>query len=151
MGISAGSGGGRGRDNFNDINITPLTDVFLILFLIMIVIAPMINETALKIDPPKAQHGKSTSKDGKVINVEIDSRGVIAVNGRKLQDEPLKPEEVANMVADRISEIMQKDGYADAPLNVVADAETKQKFVVGVLDAAAGLEIKKLNIVTVSL
>ena len=37
-----------------------------------------------------------------------------------------------------------------APLNLIADAETKQKFVVGALDAAAGLGIKKLNIVTVS-
>ena len=48
------SGGGSGED-FSEINITPLTDVFLILFLIMIVIAPLINQTALKLDPPKAK------------------------------------------------------------------------------------------------
>ena len=34
--------------------------------------------------------------------------------------------------------------------NIVSDAETKQKYVVGVLDAAAGLGLKKMNIVTVS-
>ena len=39
MGISGGSGG----SDFSEINITPLTDVFLILFLIMVVIAPMIT------------------------------------------------------------------------------------------------------------
>ena len=50
------SGGSSGSD-FGEINITPLTDVFLILFLIMVVIAPMINETSLPINPPQAKNG----------------------------------------------------------------------------------------------
>lgn len=144
------AGGGKARNDFSDINITPLTDVFLILFLIMIVIAPMISETALKINPPKAEHGKTTSKAGKIINVEIAPNGLIAVNGKKLQEEPLEPEEVAGRVAERLTEILENEAYKEAPVNVIADAETKQKFVVGVLDAAAGLGIKKMNIATVS-
>ncbi len=148
--MAMGSGGGLGRSDFSDINITPLTDVFLILFLIMIVIAPMITQSALKLDPPKAQHGKTQSKAGKVINVEVAPSGVIAINGKKLQEEPFKPEEVADAVATRITEILEDEAYKEAPVNVIADAETKQKFVVGVLDAAAGLGIKKMNIATVS-
>lgn len=140
-----------GTEEFGDINITPLTDVFLILFLIMIVIAPMIQQSALTISPPKAQHGKATSSQGKVINVEIAANGLIAVNGNKLQEEPLAPEEVMQAVTDKITEIIEADeAYKEVPVNVIADAETKQKFVVGVLDAAAGLGIKKMNIVTVS-
>lgn len=143
-------GQGSGGD-FSEINITPLTDVFLILFLLMIVIAPLLRESALQITPPKAQYGKASSTSGKVINVEIDQSGIIAINGKKLQEEPMEAENVATTVVEYIGNLIESDeAYKEAPLNVVADAETKQKYVVGVLDAAAGLEITKLNIVTVS-
>lgn len=145
MAFSAGGG-----DEFSEINITPLTDVFLILFLIMIVIAPLINETALKIDPPKAQHGKAVSTREKVINLEISADGLIAINGKKLEETPIEPEQVAEKVAARIQEIMEDPAYKESPLNIVTDSETKQKYVVGAMDAAAGLGLTKMNIVTVS-
>lgn len=137
-------------NEFSEINITPLTDVFLILFLIMIVIAPLINETALKIDPPKAQHGKTIGSNGKVINIEISKEGFIAINGKKLKEEPLQADEVSDMVSERLTSILENEAYKEAPLNIVADADTTQKYVVGVLDAAAGQQIKKMNIVTVT-
>lgn len=145
MAFSSNDGGG----DFSEINITPLTDVFLILFLIMIVIAPLINQTALKIDPPKAQYGKAV-KNSKVINLEIDSEGMIAINNKKLDTKPIAAEEVGERVAERLQEIMEDPDYKDAPLNIVADSETRQKYVVGAMDAAAGLGIAKMNIVTVS-
>ncbi len=143
--------GGQSGDEFSEINITPLTDVFLILFLIMIVIAPMLRESALKINPPIAKHGQSTSSGkNKVINLEISEDGMIAINGRKLSEQALTPEEVEPQVTARLKEILADPAYAEAPLNVIADSETKQKFVVGAMDAAAGLGLKKMNIVTVS-
>ena len=36
------------RDSFNEINITPLTDIFLVLLIIMMVIAPMMDQQGLK-------------------------------------------------------------------------------------------------------
>ena len=137
-------------DGFSDINITPLTDVFLILFLIMIVIAPMISQTALKVDPPKAQHGTALPQKVKAINLEISADGIIAINAQKLSETPIEPEKVADMVTARLKEIMADPAYAESPLNIVTDAETKQKYVVGAMDAAAGLGLTKMNIVTVS-
>ncbi len=81
------SAGGQ-QDDFSEINITPLTDVFLILFLIMIVIAPLINQTALKLEPPKAQNGKNISSKVKAITLEISADGLIAINGKKLSETP---------------------------------------------------------------
>lgn len=144
------SGGGNGGGDFSEINITPLTDVFLILFLIMLVIAPMINETSLPIQPPQAKNGAASDTQGKVINLEISAEGLIAVNGKKLTQEPIPPEKVCELVTAELSLIRQDTNYLEAPLNLVADSETKQKYVVGALDAASGLGIKKLNIVTVS-
>lgn len=145
--MSSGSGG----DDFSEINVTPLTDVFLILFLIMVVIAPVMNETSLPIEPPKAQNGKASDTQGKVINLEIAANGIMAINNKKLSEAPIDPDEVADRVSERLRELRDSDmAYREAPLNVIADAETRQKYVVGALDAAAGLEIKKLNIVTVT-
>ena len=137
-------------DGFSDINITPLTDVFLILFLIMIVIAPLINQTALKIEPPKAQHGQALPQKVKAINLEISADGVIAINAKKLSEEPIEPDQVASRVTERLKEIIADPAYAQSPLNIVTDSETKQKYVVGAMDAAAGLGLSKMNIVTVS-
>ena len=87
---------------------------------------------------------------GKVINLEISAEGLIAINNKKLSPDPIAPEDVNTLVTAELSNIRENAAYAEAPLNLIADAETKQKFVVGALDAAAGLGIKKLNIVTVS-
>jgi biopolymer transport protein ExbD len=143
------STGGDNTD-FSEINITPLTDVFLILFLIMIVIAPLINQTALKIDPPKAQHGKTMPSKTKAINLEIDAEGMIAINNKRLSDKPIQADKVYELVSKRLEEIMQDPEYKEAALNIVADSETKQKYMVGAMDAATGLGLTKMNIVTVS-
>tara|TARA_B100001989_G_scaffold244411_1_gene213133 strand:- start:189 stop:635 length:447 start_codon:yes stop_codon:yes gene_type:complete len=143
-------GGSGDNEEFSEINITPLTDVFLILFLIMIVIAPLINQTALKLDPPQAKNGKTVSSKAKAITLEISKEGLIAVNGRKLSDEPFDAEDVNPAVTEELTKILEDPKYSEAPLNIVADAETMQKYVVGAMDAAAGLGLTKMSIVTVS-
>jgi biopolymer transport protein ExbD len=138
------------NEEFSEINITPLTDVFLILFLIMIVIAPLINQTALKLDPPKAKNGQTVSGKAKAIIVEINKDGLIAVNGKKLSEQAFDAEDVNPAVTKELEAVMEDPKYAEAPLNIVADAETMQKYVVGAMDAAAGLGLTKMSIVTVS-
>lgn len=141
---------GGNQEEFSEINITPLTDVFLILFLIMIVIAPLINQTALKLDPPKAKNGQNVSSKAKAIILEISKEGLIAINGKKLSDEPFEAEDVNPAVTEELKAIMEDPKFAESPLNIVADAETTQKYVVGAMDAAAGLGLIKMSIVTVS-
>jgi biopolymer transport protein ExbD/biopolymer transport protein TolR len=138
------------QEEFSEINITPLTDVFLILFLIMIVIAPLINQTALKLDPPKAKNGQNVSSKAKAIILEISKEGLIAINGKKLSEEPFEAEDVNPAVTQELKAIMEDPKFAESPLNIVADAETTQKYVVGAMDAAAGLGLIKMSIVTVS-
>ena len=143
-------GSSGNQEEFSEINITPLTDVFLILFLIMIVIAPLINQTALKLDPPKAKNGQNVSSKAKAIILEISKEGLIAINGKKLSEEPFEAEDVNPAVTQELKAIMEDPKFAESPLNIVADAETTQKYVVGAMDAAAGLGLIKMSIVTVS-
>ena len=41
------------RDSFNEINITPLTDIFLVLLIIMMVIAPLLDQQGLNLAVPE--------------------------------------------------------------------------------------------------
>ena len=145
MGFSSGSSGGR--QNFTEINITPLTDVFLVLLIIMILIAPLINQSSLKVEPPIAQHGKSDQQN-KTITVEVSKEGIIAVNSIKISDQNTPISRVQGLVSDAIKREFEKLGTKDVPVAVRADQESRQKYVVSVLDAAAGVGVKKLRIVT---
>ena len=56
---------------FSDINITPLTDIFLVLLIIMMVIAPMLDQQGLSLTVP--ENIESTEiKEHKTVNVMID-------------------------------------------------------------------------------
>ena len=144
MGLSSGAGG---RQTFSEINITPLTDVFLVLLIIMILIAPLINQSSLKVEPPVAQHGKSEQQN-KTITVEVSKEGIIAVNGQKVSDQNTPINRIQSIVSDALKREFDKFGTKDVPVAVRADQESRQKYVVSVLDAAAGVGVKKLRIVT---
>ena len=142
------SGGKSGdRQTFSEINITPLTDVFLVLLIIMILIAPLINQSALKVEPPVAEHGKA-EKENKTITIEVSKEGIIAVNGNKVSDQNTPVDTIQGLVKAALNKEFEKLGDKEIPVAVRADGESKQKYVVSVLDAAAGVGVKKLRIVT---
>ncbi len=145
--MAFGSSGSGGRHTFSEINITPLTDVFLVLLIIMILIAPLINQSSLKVEPPIAQHGKA-EQINKIITVEVSKEGIIAVNGTRVSDQKTPIDRIQNLVSDAMKGEFEKLGSKDIPVAVRADADARQKYVVSVLDAAAGVGVKKLRIVT---
>lgn len=145
--MAFGNSGKGDRQTFSEINITPLTDVFLVLLIIMILIAPLINQSALKVEPPLAAHGKA-EKDNKTITVEVSKEGIIAVNGNKVSDQDTPVDTIQSLVKAALDKEFEKLGDKEVPVAVRADGESKQKYVVSVLDAAAGAGVKKLRIVT---
>src|SRR5580698_9035504 len=80
MSIGATSG-----QEFSEINVTPLTDVFLVLLVIMILIAPLIDKSELKIKPPDTRFAQKPD-ESKGISIDIDKEGRIAINGRFIQN-----------------------------------------------------------------
>ena len=62
------------RESFNEINITPLTDIFLVLLIIMMVIAPMMDQQGLKLVVPQAVKQQST-KEFKTIDFIVSDDG----------------------------------------------------------------------------
>src|SRR3984957_4061287 len=125
--------GGKAGDIFTDINVTPLTDVFLVLLVIMILIAPLVNQTVLKVDPPSVTGGKPLPPDnGPKLDVHVTAQNTISIN-----NQPVNPPDTMGVAAFIKSE-QAKDGKTDIPLNLQSDDDALQKYVVAVMDAAAG-------------
>ena len=61
------------RDSFNEINITPLTDIFLVLLIIMMVIAPMLDQQGLNLAVPEVVNAEQVKQDSKIMNIVVTS------------------------------------------------------------------------------
>ncbi len=59
------------RDSFNEINITPLTDIFLVLLIIMMVIAPLLDQQGLNLAVPEVVNQEQITKDPKIMNFSV--------------------------------------------------------------------------------
>ena len=133
--------GGKAGEQFTDINVTPLTDVFLVLLVIMILVAPLVNVSVLKVDPPVASSSKPAEPDkGPKIEVEVTKDGAVLVNKQNI----VPPDTVH--IQQVLAAEQQKAGEQDIPLNLVSDADALQKHVVAVMDAAAGAGIKRMHV-----
>lgn len=135
--------GGRTGETFTDINVTPLTDVFLVLLVIMILVAPLVNQTVLKVDPPQAPSNaqqKPQEDKGPKIRVDVTAAGIVMINGQAVQPAD------SLTIQSRIQQEQQKNGNADIPLELQSEADAQQKYVVAVMDAAAGAGIKRMRV-----
>ena len=72
---------------FNEINITPLTDIFLVLLIIMMVVAPSFQSMDNSVDMPEVNNGINI-EDEKV-TVSITKDGTMYVNGENVQSSQL--------------------------------------------------------------
>ncbi len=135
--------GGKAGEQFTEINVTPLTDVFLVLLVIMILVAPLVNMSVLKVDPPvapSANQQKPEEDKGPKLNVLVSKEGVVTVNSV-----PVNPPDTQN-IQKVFQEEQSKAGTQDLPLNLQSDADALQKYVVAVMDAAAGAGIKRMKV-----
>lgn len=148
----SGGGGRNNRQTFNEINITPLTDVFLVLLVIMFLIAPLLdNQAALKVDPPAAQSAK-TSDPSKIksILIEVAKDGTIAVDGQTVVQAALPVEQVQSKVFKALQEsnAKQEENKEKPLVKLKADNSVDYGRVVAVLDAVNKAQLGKLSLVT---
>ena len=60
------------RKVFSDINITPLTDIFLVLLIIMMVVAPLLDQQGLNLSVPSRVDAEQIQKESKILSVVVD-------------------------------------------------------------------------------
>ncbi len=86
MGISTGASAEGGV--FADINITPLTDIFLVLLIIFMVTTSVTIESAAHVDLPQAEN---TSPENKGVIVTYTTQHEIFVNSKDVPERELEP------------------------------------------------------------
>jgi biopolymer transport protein ExbD/biopolymer transport protein TolR len=133
---------GAAGEEFTEINVTPLTDVFLVLLVIMILIAPLIDKSDLKIKPPETKNAKKVDET-KGVSIDIDKEGQIAINGTFVDAKD------PAVIQQKIAAIIAKMGDKEVPCILNADGDTKERAVVEVMTAAAAAGIKKMRVATV--
>jgi len=85
MAISSPSGGGG---MFWEINITPLTDIFLVLLIIFMVTASVMVESATHVELPQAEN---TSPENKGVIVTYTANHELFVNSKDVPERELQP------------------------------------------------------------
>ncbi len=116
---------------FTEINITPLTDIFLVLLIIMMVIAPTFQSMGTDISVPEINSGIAVEQKNAVVSVT--KQGQFYLDGA-----PIKAEQLT-------SELQKLKGSLEKPEVVVkADVEVKSSEIMKIMAAAQVAEYSKL-------
>jgi biopolymer transport protein ExbD len=82
----------KGGGVFADINITPLTDIFLVLLIIFMVTTAVTIESAAHVDLPKASQETTTTEKPKGIIVTYTAEHLVYLNDKQVSEAELVPQ-----------------------------------------------------------
>ena len=119
------------KKTFNEINITPLTDIFLVLLIIMMVIAPSFQSANNEIKMPEINSGLAIEVKNATVSITKD--GLFYLNNKQIS---------CNDLEDRLSAILNT--LEKKELLVRADKETKSSEIMKVMKAAQNAGFEKL-------
>ncbi len=137
MGMAAAGGGRHGRKRMggmNEINVTPLIDVMLVLLVIFMVTAPLLT-TGVQVDLPKVKSAPMQMDDAKMLVIVTADEHVYLGKDEITQDVETKLK-----TNSRLQE--EKELY------VQADENVKYGAVLRVMAAARSAGVEKLGMIT---
>lgn len=122
----------KGKDAmFTEINITPLTDIFLVLLIIMMVIAPTFQAVDNNINIPEINSGIAIEQ--KNATVSVTKEGLFYINGKQIPDTQL------------LAELQTlKPSLEKKEVVVKADTDVKNSEIMKIMKAAQEAEYAKL-------
>jgi biopolymer transport protein TolR len=119
-----------------DINVTPLVDVMLVLLIIMMLIAPLLQQGVAVTMPEAANTGEKPDTQDQTV-VAIDSRGQFYVNAIPVKDDDLIAR-VQRVLEDKKEKIVYLKGDKDAKYAAIMDA----------MDAFRKAQIENIALIT---
>ena len=125
MGIKTGK-----KALFTEINITPLTDIFLVLLIIMMVVAPTFQSVDNSISVPEVNSGTAIEQ-GKV-TVSVTKDGTVYVGDKR------------SSISMLSTDLEALKGNKKAEVVVKADEKVKSSIIMDIMDAAQDAHYKKL-------
>ncbi len=124
----------RERDSFNEINITPLTDIFLVLLIIMMVIAPLLDQQGLNLAVPNNVEVQDIKQENKLISVTVsdDDRYFI-------DDQEISSTQLENAIKERIKDFPEG-------LLILAQPDATHGAVVKLMDEARNAGVTNISV-----
>ena len=116
---------------FSEINITPLTDIFLVLLIIMMVVAPSFQSNDTAVDVPEINNGVNIEEAKVTVSVTHD--GAMYVNGEPVSASELTDKLIALKTDEEKQEVVVK-----------ADRNIKSAKIMDIMDCAQNAEYQKL-------
>jgi len=117
----------------SEINITPFTDVVLVLLIIFMITTPMIIQSNITVNIPKSKHGEAGKNEQ--FEVVIKGEKEIYYNNKSTDINTLKNEMTAHVRS-----------MPDIPLVIRADRNIKYYMLVDMMDIAKESGVRKISL-----
>ncbi|MBR6721863.1 biopolymer transporter ExbD [bacterium] len=124
------------RETFNEINITPLTDIFLVLLIIMMVIAPLLDQQGISLTVPENVEASQIkdNKDPQILTI------VVTANDKYfIHNEEVSPDLLGTVLSKEIK------NYPDGLL-IETDGEATHGAIVKLMDKARYAGVKAISL-----
>jgi biopolymer transport protein ExbD len=117
-----------------EINITPFTDVILVLLIIFMITTPLILQSNIKVSLPEAGSGKPITNT-RQINITVNNDNAVYIDDKLVTRKELKVQ----------IRILHKNN-PDMEVILFSDKMVKFRYIVSILDDLNEIGIKNLNI-----
>jgi len=117
----------------SEINITPFTDVVLVLLIIFMITTPIIVQSSITVSLPKSKYGEQAAQEQ--FDVTIKSDREIYFNSKPVDINTLKQE-----LSDSVRQ------YPDRPLIIRADKDIKYFVIIEIMDMAKEAGVGKISL-----
>ena len=124
----------RDRGEFNEINITPLTDIFLVLLIIMMVIAPLLDQQGLNLTVPENVAQEQVKQDTKILTVNVTADDKYYIDGQEI---PVN--ELENFIKQQVPNF--PDG-----MMIETDGNATHGAVIKLMDSARNSGITSISV-----
>lgn len=123
---------------YDDINVTPMVDLYLVLLLIFIIMTTA-GVQGVKVNLPKASAAASKKMDQpKIQAITVDNQGTIKLNATQVSSVAELEQKLAAV----------KSSTPDFPAVVRGDSQTQYQVIMDVLDVLGRLGVNQVGLAT---
>ena len=135
--MSMDLGGAKGGVK-SDINVTPLVDVMLVLLIIMMLVAPML-EQGVSVKLPKATNATAKPQSQDQTIIAIAANRSMYINAKPVQEAEL---------ATKVSELLENKPGGERIVIIRADEEVEYGAVMAAMDSLRQAGIEDIGLIT---
>jgi biopolymer transport protein TolR len=123
----------RRRELFEGINITPFTDVVLVLLIIFMIATPLLIRSEIKVNLPRTSNAEAAPQ--KTLVITIDAAGSVYVEGARTA--------LANLRPGLVAALAKRPG---SPVIIMGDRDVRYDLVIRVLEIARSAGVNRLSL-----